>query len=227
MIKAIVIDDEVAVSSIIKHFFEKEQLPIELVGIAENGQSGLKLIEKYNPKIVFIDIQMPILNGFEVISQKPDFDYIIITAYDSFDYAQKALRVGAKDILVKPIDFRQLRETIQRVIGWQFTNNILVNTILEYLNENYMKNITLNDIALHLHSSVSHISKIFKNEMSISIISYLHQIRIKKAIELLTESSLSIKEIASEVGYDNLNNFYMHFKKITNLTPASYLRKIE
>lgn len=224
MIKAVVIDDEIAVSSIIQHFFEKEKLPIEIVGIAQNGQAGLKLIEKFNPQIVFIDIQMPILNGFEVINEKPDHDYIIITAFDSFEYAQKALRMGAKDILVKPIDFRQLKETIQRVIGWQFTNNILVNTILEYLNENYMKNINLNDIAVHLHSSISHISKVFKNEMSISIISYLHQIRIKKAIELLDETKLSIKEISDKVGYDNLNNFYMHFKKITNQTPAYYLK---
>lgn len=224
MIKAVVIDDEIAVSSIIQHFFEKEKLPIEIVGIAQNGQAGLKLIEKFNPQIVFIDIQMPILNGFEVINEKLDHDYIIITAFDSFEYAQKALRMGAKDILVKPIDFRQLKETIQRVIGWQFTNNILVNTILEYLNENYMKNINLNDIAVHLHSSISHISKVFKNEMSISIISYLHQIRIKKAIELLDETKLSIKEISDKVGYDNLNNFYMHFKKITNQTPAYYLK---
>ena len=104
MIKAVIIDDEPAVATIIRHFIKEESLPIEIAGTAENGVLGVSLIKKEEPEIVFLDIQMPMMNGFEVIRECPASNYIIVTAFEQFDYAQEALRLGAKDILLKPVD---------------------------------------------------------------------------------------------------------------------------
>lgn len=138
MIKAIIVDDEPAVSEILTFFIKKNELPIEIVGIAEDGQEAIALIGQEKPRLVFLDIQMPVMNGFEVMQRSnSETDFIIITAFESFSYAQKALRLGAKDILLKPIQYEQFTEALTRAIGWQFTGNATVNGVLEYIHSHY------------------------------------------------------------------------------------------
>ena len=79
--------------------------PLEIVGHAYDGLQAADLIKKEKPDLVFMDVRMPFMDGFEVIEQMEGCKVIIITAYDSFSYAQRALRLGASDILAKPIDF--------------------------------------------------------------------------------------------------------------------------
>src|SRR5699024_8766045 len=86
-------------------------------------------------------------NGFEIIQKMKDSKVIIITAYDSFEYAQKALRLGAVDIILKPIDFQQLRQAIARAVGWNFTGNEVVDQTLAYLYEHYNDKIDLETLA--------------------------------------------------------------------------------
>lgn len=222
MISAIIADDEPAVANIICHFIEKEQLPIEIVGIAINGIEALDLIKNNEVQLVFLDIHMPFMDGFKVMENAPDNNYIIITAYDSFKYAQQALRLGAKDIILKPIDYKQLLQAITRVIGWKFTVNPILNGILEYINNNYHEKIDLTLLSNMFYTSPSQISRLFKRYMETNTISYIHEVRIKKAVELLKED-ISIKEVADLTGYDSLNNFYKYFKIYMNLTPAAYL----
>ena len=130
MIKAIIVDDEPAVSEILTFFIKKNELPIDIVGTAEDGREAMALIEKEKPRLVFLDIQMPIMNGFEVMEESDsETDFIIITAFESFSYAQQALRLGAKDILLKPIQYEQFMEALNRAIGWQFTGSATVNGV--------------------------------------------------------------------------------------------------
>lgn len=223
MINAIIVDDEPAVPTIIKHFVQKEHLPISIIGTAENGIEALKLIKKEDVQLVFLDIHMPFMDGFKVIENAPDKDYIIITAYDSFKYAQRALRLGAKDILLKPIDYKQFLQSISRVIGWNVTDNVTLNGILEYINKNYSDNLNLTLLSNIFYISPSHISRLFKKHMGTTTISYIHDVRIKKALELL-KKEFNIKEIAELVGYTSLNNFYKYFKLHTGTTPAKYVQ---
>ena len=83
MIKAIIVDDEPAVSEILTFFIKKNELPIDIVGTAEDGREAMALIEKEKPRLVFLDIQMPIMNGFEVMEESDsETDFIIITAFE-------------------------------------------------------------------------------------------------------------------------------------------------
>lgn len=123
---------------------------------------------------------------------------------------------------MKPIDPKQLLQAINRVIGWKITDNATLNDILEFINENYNKNITLTMLSNEFFVSASHISRLFNKYMDTNTISYIHSVRIKNAIDLMRDDKLSIKEISEKVGYDNLNNFYKYFKKNTGMTPAMY-----
>lgn len=222
MINAIIVDDEPAVFTIISHFIEKEKLSIEIVGNAQNGIEALELLKENDVQLIFLDIHMPYMDGFKLIENEPDRNYIIITAYDSFKYAQRAIRLGVKDIILKPIDYKQLLQAITRVIGWKITENPTLNNILEYINTNYYEKLDLTTLSNLFYVSPSHISRLFTKYMGINTISYIHKVRIKNAIKLLKEEDLSIKEVAEKTGYNNLNNFYKYFKEYTGVTPAIY-----
>ena len=108
MIKAVICDDELATRNIICHFLEEEQLPIEIVGNAEDGEEAIQLIKETSPRLIFLDIHMPQKNGFQVIeevSREVGAQIIVLTAFASFENAQQALRLGVSDILSKPVDF--------------------------------------------------------------------------------------------------------------------------
>lgn len=222
MIRAIVADDEPAVASIIRHFIETEGLPVDIVGVAENGGQALEMIRSMRPDVVFIDIQMPIHTGLDIMRQFSETKYIIITAYESFNYAQEALRLGAYDILLKPIDSGQLIEAITRCVGCQFTANPLTNQVMQYIHNHYAEQIDLPKLAEAIHASTSHMARTFKKHAGLSIHSYLNKVRIDKAKIMLANKDLSIQEIAGGLGYESLNNFYKYFKSATGLTPALF-----
>lgn len=227
MIKAVICDDEGAAISIIKHYIEDENPLIEIAGTAANGLESLNLIKKEKPDLAFMDVEMPYMNGLEVIERAlKDFaglKVIIITAYDSFQYAQQALRLGAVDIISKPIDFAQLGKAISRAIGWDFTESSTVNIILEYVQKNYPQEIRLPDLAQLTFCTESHISREFKKHVGMTIITYVHKVRIGKAAAILRNEDITIQEVASMVGYQNINNFYKYFKQYMGMTPAAYV----
>lgn len=205
----------------------KFQVPLEVVGLANSGDKAIMLINELRPDIVFLDIEMPIYNGIEVMERIKNsyvgtIKFIIITAYNYFEYAQSSLRLGAKDILLKPIDSKQFIEMINRVMDYKYTNNQFFNGILEYVNNNYEKNICLTDCANQFHISPNHLTRMFKKYTGVSYIIYLNELRIKKAGELLKDTDLPIKEIAQQVGYNNLNYFYKNFNMITGITPKLF-----
>ncbi len=89
---------------------------IEVVAECKNAEEGIEMINKRHPDLVFLDIEMPGLTGFEMLRQigKINFDVIFTTAHDH--YAIKAIKFSALDYLLKPIDLEQLKEAIERAI---------------------------------------------------------------------------------------------------------------
>lgn len=225
--RAIIVDDEELSYELIKYLIGRYHLPVSIVGQAAAGDEAIRLIHSLRPDIVFLDIEMPGCNGIEVMEQiKASYPgtvwFIVITAYSYFDYAQAALRLGARDILLKPIEPKQFIETMERVMGSKYTDNQTFNNILEYLNNNYHRNISLKDCAEQLHISPNYLSRLFKKYTRVSFITYLNELRIKRALELLRDTELSIKEVAHKVGYNNLNYFYKNFKAFTGVTPKIF-----
>ncbi len=110
---AIIIDDEQPARDLIKHYL-KEFPDIELLGEYPDGFSGLKAIQELNPDIVFLDIQMPKLTGFELLELLEDPPHIIFsTAYDQ--YAIRAFEMTAVDYLLKPYSSERFGQAIKKV----------------------------------------------------------------------------------------------------------------
>ncbi|RZK52597.1 MAG: response regulator [Pedobacter sp.] len=113
MWKTIIIDDEQLARQRIKRLL-KEYDEIEIIDEAENGEEGLEKIECLRPDLIFLDIEMPILNGFEMLAKlKHQPKIVFTTAYDQ--YAIKAFEEGSIDYLLKPIEIERLDKTIKKL----------------------------------------------------------------------------------------------------------------
>lgn len=115
MIKAILIDDEVHCLETLGILLKEYCPQVNILDQCRSGKKGLEAIEKYKPDLVFLDIEMPSMNGFEMLEQFSDipFSVIFTTSYDQ--YAIKAIRFSALDYLLKPIDPKELILAVQKV----------------------------------------------------------------------------------------------------------------
>lgn len=114
MITAIIIDDELKGRTALRQKLKDYCPGVKVLGEAESGAAGIKLIEAHHPKMVFLDIEMPHMNGFEMLKlvQPQNFHVIFTTAYDQ--YAIKAIKYAAFDYLLKPIDIEELQSAVMK-----------------------------------------------------------------------------------------------------------------
>jgi two-component system LytT family response regulator len=114
MIKAILIDDEKNALEMLEWQLQQYCPQITIVAQCRSAAEGIEAIREHRPELIFLDIEMPKQNGFELLESfpEPDFNVIFTTAYDKF--AIKAFKYAALDFLLKPIDADDLTATIER-----------------------------------------------------------------------------------------------------------------
>ncbi len=136
-IKALIIDDEAAavktLSLMIQHYLPQ----ITELNSTNDPHEGLFLLKSFQPQLLFIDIQMPVMSGFELLKQIPqiNFNIIFTTAHD--EYAIEAIRFSALDYLLKPIDADELQNSFNRFIQKQsgtVSNQPVYNNFMHNLN---------------------------------------------------------------------------------------------
>ena len=120
MRRVLIADDEPKVALLIRNLIRWDELGLELVATANDGISALALIEELKPDIVITDIRMPGYDGIELIDRakrlNAEIDFIIISGYRHFDYAQKAIRFGVEDYLLKPLKAVEINQTLRKMV---------------------------------------------------------------------------------------------------------------
>src|SRR5215470_17629449 len=118
MSKTVIIDDEPLARSLVKEYLQKYP-DLEIVQECNDGFEGLKAIQQYQPDLIFLDIQMPKINGFEMLELAEHPPAVIFaTAFD--EYAIKAFEAHAIDYLLKPFDQERFDKAITK---WSDANN--------------------------------------------------------------------------------------------------------
>ena len=114
--KAIIVDDEPKARSMLANLLKDHIKLVKVVAEAENIKEAVKLINKHQPELVFLDIEMPNENGFALFEyfEKPSFATIFCTAYS--EYALKAFEVSAADYLLKPLSLSKLKDAVEKAI---------------------------------------------------------------------------------------------------------------
>lgn len=245
MIKVLIAEDENLIRKKLLHFIDYDALGMVVVADVANGVSGVELIKKYKPDIVLADINMPEKDGLDMIKETLDYDYIaiIISGYDYFSYAQRALKYGVTDYLLKPISLDDLNEAlvnareiiykkrsvisrnsdIENAIDISTDEAIKDSTVVEiirFVKDNYQDKISISDLSKKLAYSESMLNRKFKKEVHITFNEYLNRYRVNKAIELLKNSDYNITEISYMCGYSSAKYFSRVFKKYLGISPS-------
>ena len=244
MYNIVIADDEQIIREGLSNLIGSFDLPLHISGLASDGNQAIEFIDKYGPEILLIDINMPNLNGLEAISEirknHKDIKIIIISGYDNFAYAQKAMELGVFSYLLKPVDFSKFRHVLtdaidsyeKRMIEISILNKSDISPISfktketeikEYLKSHFSDpDLSLNGIAETFYVSSSTMAKLIKERTSQNFSDYINELRITMAKKLLTETSLTINEISESVGYSSQHYFSRIFKKYVGVSPIAY-----
>lgn len=121
MIKIVIVEDEPLVRRGLLLTVDWEKLGCCVVGEAENGIEGMEVVKKLDPDIVLTDVRMPGMSGIDMIEKLQDSteaEFIILSAYSEFAYAKKAMVLGVREYLIKPIDDEELETAVNRAVGY-------------------------------------------------------------------------------------------------------------
>lgn len=137
MLTAIIIDDETNSRNALRQKITKHCNNVMIIADCENGEEGIEKIETQKPDIIFLDIEMPRMNGFTMLQQikNKNFEVIFITAYDH--YAIKAIKFSALDYLLKPVEVEDLKAAVEKVT--QKRKQVDGNKRVELLVQNFLE----------------------------------------------------------------------------------------
>lgn len=246
MLKVLVVEDEELIRKGIVLAVDWAALDCVVVGEAANGEEALEAVERYGPTLIITDLKMPKMDGLELLRRLReagnDVYVIILTAYDSFEYAQSALRLGAVDFLLKPFHDGDLERAVLNLQsrmtppgpgGQPAVPSVLgpkkgdkskyVLEAMDYIGTHYSDpGISVGSIAQHLGLSEGHLSHLFKKETDYTLNNYLTRYRVHRAMELLRDCRARVYEVAEQVGYKDIAYFSATFKKLVGMSPSEY-----
>lgn len=237
IVNILIVDDENFVCENLKLKLKRLKHDIAYITTTCNtAKEALILTDQTSFDIIFTDIRMPFMDGISFIKALRDKHFtnkiFVLSGYDDFGYVRTAFLNGADDYLLKPIAISQLEEKLSFC---QHPNNILqdssslitpqniIDYAKEYIEHNYQNSaLDMSEVASHIALSYSHFSHLFNKETGISFPSYLADVRIKKAIVLLSDPSMKVSEICYKVGFKSPQQFSRCFKNITGIYPSQY-----
>jgi two-component system LytT family response regulator len=214
-ISCIIIDDDAFIQELLKDKINQYFPEIKIIGTGNNGTEGLQIIKSLKPELVFLDVEMTDMTGFEMLSKLENitFKTIFITSYKH--YAIKAIRFNALDYLLKPFDLEELQAAIKR-FKENYSNSKSINNVTIALSnlksENSHQIITLKTQKGELNLKLKDIIYI-EGDRNYSYI-YLDN----KGRELISKTLSNLEELLDDKGFFRchksyiINRFHIHNK---------------
>ncbi len=234
-----------------------EDCGFSVVGQAGDGLEAESEIRRLRPDLIVTDIRMPGQDGLSVAERVldflPDAQLIVITGFDRFEYAQKSLRLGAVDIILKPIKNEALEQALRRAAsrlresspeipredplrdvpaGEAVPEGVaegrpvghLTQAVIRYIDEHLGEDFGLATVSETFRVTPSHLCRVFKREMGESFLPYVRKRRIDQALRLMGDPALQISEIALACGFGSPEHFTKIFKEAVGKTPSAFRR---
>jgi two-component system, response regulator YesN len=250
MIRIMLVEDEKVIREGISALISQGSPRFTVVQEVSNGREALQYLERNAVDMVITDIRMHEMGGLELLekirSQFEDMPLLIISGYDDFTYARRALQYGVTDYLLKPIDRRQLvsaldkihtqmlkksgRSPEQKVPPEETTDkkqagaegSRLVRKVKEYIGAHPEGDLRLQTLADLVHLNPAYLSQLFKQEDGANLSDYITASRMERAKYLLVSTELKIYDVARLSGYQSPKHFMLVFKQQCGVTPGAY-----
>lgn len=240
MLRVMIADDERIVRKAVRAVGRWEEYHMEIIGEAADGMEALEMIRKEEPDVVFLDMKMPGMSGGDLLEAlsggKIHPDVVIISGFDDFEYARTALKYGALDYILKPVDrneFNRVLENISRHLAGRDKDVVLsapdgdiASQVKERIEKEYEQDISLARFAGEYFMNKDVLSRLFKKKYGTGITDYINRVRLEQA-KVLLAFGYSSTETAERTGYHDINYFSRVFKKYFAMTPSEYVIKMK
>jgi two-component system LytT family response regulator len=220
-IKSLIIDDDPFIMELLQDKLMQHLPEIEIIATANSGTEGLKKIAEFQPDLVFLDVEMLDMTGFEMLSQLKtiQFQTIFITSYNH--YAIKAIRFNALDYLLKPIDLGELKKAVKRYKVKSEAGYDTINTALHNLQTTDMS-----EHKLVLRTQEGEVKLILKDIIRIvgeRNYSYIYLTNSKR--KLVTKTLADMEDLLSDKGFFRCHkSFLVNRLHITSLVNSVTLK---
>lgn len=257
MYRVLLVEDEDIIRRGLMFTADWESVNCVVIGEARNGVEGLERIRNDHPDIVIVDVNMPEMDGLQMLEKSIEefqYDAIIISGYNEFKYAKKAISLGITEYLLKPVNYHELYTAIHKIINKREkfsklkdeqrilnvekrkmgiisetvktkSGNRYVDKMLECVRNDYNKRIAITDISAECGMPCTYLNNKFKDLTGYTFNDYLNRYRIQKAIEFMKMEKYKIYEVAEMVGFSDYKYFIKVFKKYTGYSPTKILDK--
>ena len=240
-----IVDDEPTILEGICRMLDWKQLGFERIKTARSCFEVISHAVDWKPDICLVDVRIGNEVGYELINSLNGMgihsNYIMMGGYDDFQYAGEALRCGALDYLLKPLEKDQLQKRIEQVIVEKLHGTLrrdakkegdpvldrpyeelspLIRKIVMMVGMEYGQHISLKSFSARFRMNATYLGQIFIKETGMKFSEYLMAYRMYVAKGQIVNTDEKISAIAADVGYSNMNYFYQHFHGFYGITPS-------
>jgi len=225
-VKIIVADDEAPARFLLKSFLSDEGFSPENILEAADGLELVAMVASAKPRLCFVDIRMPGIDGLEAlrrcVTQNSGIYWVIVSSFAEFEYAQSAIRLGVTEYLVKPVDPEALRACLARLklLPSSPEQDPAIAAILEYVARNFNADVSIADLADLTGFSPNYLSAIFHKKMGETFMSYLTRYRVTEARKLIVAGGISVADAAKTVGYADVRHFSRRYRELLGEYPS-------
>ena len=245
MFKVIVADDEKLIREGIAGVF-RETRRME-VFTARNGEEALRIFSEVAVDGMILDIKMPWKDGLEVLETVSRSGaaapvVIVLSGYDDFSFAQRAIPYGIAEYVLKPLSPQKAGELAERLIrlmergkaerahapsvaappGAAGPGSPLSDQVARYVEAHLAEEISSEILSTVFRYSPNYLGQVFKKQKGVSISEFLTACRVQEAKRLLLEEQMTVSEVAYRVGFNDNHYFCTVFKRLTGLTPKEF-----
>lgn len=242
--KILIADDEEYVRYELKELLLEINIDLEITEVI-NGSEFLNMIGLQSYDAAFVDIKMPGLSGLEVIEKiAPDnlqTEWIILTGHSDFEYAKKSISLGVTEYLLKPVAKEELEQVLVKIeknlavksgklfidVSIEGSDDTihLVRSAERIVRKRFSEKIGVAQIADELGVTPNYLSTLYKKFTHKTLTRHITDIRMTKALVLLKQSGISVKEATELLGYSSSRHFARLFREYYGISPSEYIKK--
>lgn len=239
--KLMIVEDEQRARRGLKNIILSIASEHEIVAEAANGLNALELIKTLKPDAVFTDIKMPFMDGLTLIREVRklgmETKFVIISAYEEFEYARQAITLGVTQYLVKPLIMEDIQEALDAIedkeeageeqsLAERYPDaHPIVIRALKIIESSYSDTLNQKDLAGELGISPEYFSSLFSKNVGESFVKFLRNYRIEIAKSLYCHSDIPKEEVPYKVGFTDEKYYSRIFKEVTGVSVGTYIRE--